>query len=243
MQDIILFLTKINKMELGERIILVVQQSGLNVSKFAQAIGAQTPQAIRDLIKGRTKSLSEEMSHKILSYMPRLNAGWLFTGEGEMLKGNAKEIGGVYSVTSGDEKVVMVDFVPVSATATFIESLSDSNIWEDKLPIIPVGDERNNISDYKIFEVEGDSMLPTLVSGAYILAKEIPQHSWHYVEGVVVAVFGEFVVVKRVESNRLLTENYIVLKSDNEQFGTMTVPLSELRGLYKAKRILNSPIS
>lgn len=72
-------------MELKERIEKLVIYSGLSIPKFAQAIGSQTPQAIRDLINGKTKSLSEDMSYKILSYIPNLNKSWLYTGEGAML--------------------------------------------------------------------------------------------------------------------------------------------------------------
>lgn len=94
----------------------------------------------------------------------------------------------------------------------------------------------------RVFEVEGDSMSPTILSGSLILTKEIPERSWHYAEGVVVAVFAEFVVVKRVAVNRLLTDNFLTLSSDNESYGQMTVPLSDIRGLFKAKRIISSPI-
>lgn len=179
-----------------------------------------------------------------------LNIDWLLTGEGEMLKpkselnsSNAKLIGGVYSAGQKDDATILVDFVPVTASATFIESLTSGDEPDlDKIPLIPSGNERNEVSRLRVFEVEGDSMFPTIPSGALILAKEIPERSWHYAEGVVVAVYGEFVVVKRVVRNCLLTENYITLKSDNEDYGEMTVALSDLRGLFKAKRIISSEI-
>ena len=72
-------------MTLSERIKAIVDYSGLSIPKYAQAIGVQTPQAIRDLISGKTKSISENIKSKILSYTPEINASWLFTGEGKML--------------------------------------------------------------------------------------------------------------------------------------------------------------
>lgn len=156
---------------------------------------------------------------------------------------NARMVGEVFSARQRDDDVIMVDYVPISATATFIDSLAygrDADL--DKYPIVPMSNERNDVDSLRIFEVDGDSMFPTIASGSLILAKEIPECSWHYAEGVVVAVFSEYVVVKRIARNCLLTENYIILKSDNEDYGEMTVALVDIRGLYKAKRIISSEI-
>ena len=71
---------------LSYRIDKLLEESKLNAPSFARAIGCSTPQAIYDLLSGKTKSLSPSMQHKILSYMPRVNLQWLLTGEGEMLK-------------------------------------------------------------------------------------------------------------------------------------------------------------
>lgn len=158
-------------------------------------------------------------------------------------KGNATMVGGVYTVGQRDDEVVMVDFIPLSAHASFVESLDGSEVEFEQMPIVPFNEaERLDAAAYKIFEVSGDSMQPSLTDGAYILVKEIPETQWHYAEGVVVAVYSEFVVVKRVAANRLLTDNCLVLSSDNPRYGDMTVPLSDLRALYKAKRIISSKI-
>lgn len=71
---------------LSYRIDKLLEESKLNAPSFARAIGCSTPQAIYDLLSGKTKSLSPSMQHKILSYMPEVNLQWLLTGEGEMLK-------------------------------------------------------------------------------------------------------------------------------------------------------------
>lgn len=70
---------------LSYRIDKLLEESKLNAPSFARAIGCSTPQAIYDLLSGKTKSLSPSMQHKILSYMPGVNLQWLLTGEGEML--------------------------------------------------------------------------------------------------------------------------------------------------------------
>lgn len=232
-------------MVLSERIKTLVEYSHLTIPKFAEFVGFKTPQAVRELIKGNTKTLSDAALYKLISAFPNLNQTWLLTGEGEMLNpvSNASEVGSVYSASSRDDAAAVVPFIPVSAHASFLETFESSAEADfECMPIIPLKEERQNIGQYKIFEVEGDSMFPTISDGSLILVKEIPESRWHYAEGVVVAVYAEYVVVKRILRNNLLTGDTLVLGSDNEKYGQMTVQLSDLRALFKAKRIISSYI-
>lgn len=232
-------------MVLSERIKTLVEYSHLTIPKFAEFVGFKTPQAVRELIKGNTKTLSDAALYKLISAFPNLNQTWLLTGEGEMLNpvSNASEVGGVYSASSRDDAAAVVPFIPVSAHASFLETFeTPAEADFECMPIIPLKEERQNIGQYKIFEVEGDSMFPTISDGSLILVKEIPESRWHYAEGVVVAVYAEYVVVKRILRNNLLTGDTLILGSDNEKYGQMTVQLSDLRALFKAKRIISSYI-
>lgn len=205
-----------------DRLIKFIKSLGIGKTKFEKIVGLSNGYVNKlKNAPGADKLASIEKSYPLLSHE------WLMTGAGEMLKSGsgAKEIGRVYIADQKGAEVVSVGFVPVAAYASFVASLADSVEWEEKVPIIPKGNERNDLDALKIFEVEGDSMFPTLVSGATILAKEIPEKDWHYAEGVVVVVYGEYVVLKRVSQNRLFTDNFIVLSSDNERYGDMTVLL------------------
>lgn len=219
---------------------------GIRQAAMAKKLDIQ-PSNLSQILKGN-RPLGKNLAIRIEQAYD-VNSVWLLTGEGEMLRteppaSNAKEVGGVYAAGQKDDEVVMVDFVPVAASASFIESICDGGDgWDDKYPLVAHGNERNEIERLKVFEVEGDSMFPTIPSHSLILAKMIPERSWHYAEGVVVAVFSEFVVVKRIAANKLLTDNCLVLKSDNEEYGVMTVALADLRALFKAKRIISSPIN
>lgn len=69
---------------LSERIKMLVEYSGLSISAFSQHIGLKSPSAIRELINGRTKALSEIVRVRLLSAYPNINQSWLCRGEGEM---------------------------------------------------------------------------------------------------------------------------------------------------------------
>ncbi len=211
----------------------------------ATAMGA-TPPNVSSALKGDEKVLTDKFLIRFNSaYNNLFVEGWLLTGEGEMLKvqSNARMAGEIYTVGEKDDGVLMVDYIPATATASFIENLGDASSTDfDKYPLVPFGNESSDAKLLRIFEVDGDSMYPTIPSGALILVKEIPEKSWHYAEGVVVAVYDTFVVVKRIVKNDLLLNNILVLGSDNKDYGQISVPQCDLRALYKAKRIISSAI-
>lgn len=174
-----------------------------------------------------------------------VNVDWLLTGEGPMIStktSNARLLGGVYASSPKDnEDVVMIDYVPGTATATFIEYSGSTNPQFEKIAVLrQYGEILDN--SYKVFEVMGESMSPRIPNRAKILTKEIPESKWSMAEGVVVVVFGDEVVVKRIIDNDLATRNAIVLSSDNPNYGARTVALADIRYMYKALRIISADI-
>ncbi len=82
-------------MTLQERIQELVNHSKLSIPKFAEKVGFKTPQAVRELLSGNTKTLSEAAQHKIMMAFPELNEDWLTGGEGEMFKHASQSAGNV----------------------------------------------------------------------------------------------------------------------------------------------------
>lgn len=228
-------------MTIKDRIEIFIENQHIKRSVFEKSCGFSN---------GYTRNLKGSPSaskiEDILNSFPELNRVWLLTGEGNMLKADAAKsntrlIGEAYSASQRDADVSLVDFIPVSAHASFIEDYPCAAEF-DQLPVILKSEEKADIESLKIFEVEGDSMIPTIQPGAMVLTKLIPECRWHYAEGVVVAAYDDFVVLKRVIRNELLTSNRIILGSDNERYGEMTVAAADLRAMFKAKRILSQDI-
>lgn len=164
-----------------------------------------------------------------------------------LIESNAHPVGEAYPVTSSSDDTLLVEFVPISAHATFAESFAtDADRTLERVPIVPRANERTDADALAVFEVDGDSMAPTIISKALILTKQIPAQRWQYAEGVCVVVFAECVVVKRIVRNTLSSllpgTSSLVLGSDNPAYGEMTVPLSELRAIYKVTRIISSEV-
>ena len=73
-------------MEINERILyLIDNKTNKNKRKFAEMIGF-APQVISNIVSGRKSNPSYDVIYSILSTFDDINANWLLTGNGSMLK-------------------------------------------------------------------------------------------------------------------------------------------------------------
>lgn len=68
-----------------QRIESILNYKHINAKQLSELLGCDRPQIIYDIIKEKTKSISNNISIKITSVFPEINKTWLLTGEGEML--------------------------------------------------------------------------------------------------------------------------------------------------------------
>ena len=73
-------------MEANERLQYIIKNEGLNPKVFSERLGYDRPQAIYDILKKKTKNITESLLNKIISVFPKYSKVWLLTGEGEILK-------------------------------------------------------------------------------------------------------------------------------------------------------------
>lgn len=69
----------------SERINKILDIKGLNVKQLAEKMGLERPQALYDIQKGKTKSITDNIANKILSVFPDVSRMWILTGEGDVL--------------------------------------------------------------------------------------------------------------------------------------------------------------
>ena len=220
-----------------DRLLAYLKYKKMSMSNFAQNCG---------ITKSILSRISETTAQATLSKIQSnsdLNIEWLMTGKGEMLNNasTARLLGEAYAFTQGDYNVAMVDYIPGAATATFIEYIGDGNPELDKIAVIKQYGETFDRS-YKVFEVRGDSMSPSIPNRSKILTREIPKQKWGLAEGVVVVVFEDEIVVKRIVNNDLNINNSLHLISDNPKCGGKTIALADIRAMYKAIRIISADI-
>ena len=232
-------------MSIKERIEIFIEKQGIRRSAFEKACGFSN---------GYTRNLKENPSatkiEDILKAYPDLNRVWLLSGEGEMLRPDAKDagdraemLGMPFPASTPEEGVSSVRFFSVTPSASFQDFCCSESERPEYIPVIaPPGEHIDESSC--VFEVHGDSMLPQIPDHAKILCREISPSRWHQVyDGVVVIAYADRFVIKRVVKNRLAAEDFIVIGSDNPDCpGRETVARADIRCRFQARQILSSPI-
>ena len=131
-----------------------------------------------------------------------------------------------------------VAVVPVKAAAGYLDGYGDPE-YVQRLPTfdLPLPEVTPNMT-YRMFQIEGDSMLP-VPSGSYILSTF--EEDWHRIGGMrpyVVVTCDRGVVFKRIE-NRLDTEHRdFWLISDNPDYPPYAVAPNDVVEVWRARGYL-----
>ena len=228
------------KSDITDRFLIAIEQlkiSGTSYTEVASKIGA-SPSLVSEIRRGKTKLSSRFAERFIESF--GINPDWLLNGKGEML-GN--DVPGAHVIDFAKTEWINVQLVPIHARATFAATYLDSNTKE--LECIRILKRKGiNYTKAKVFEVDGDSMEPTLITGEQVLCELVDPADWKYVTGPVVVAFGNnMIVIKRIKDNELAAGR-LVLWSDNEIGGKITLCTEndEIRQMYRVRYTVYKPI-
>lgn len=201
--------------------------------------------------KSKESDLASKSVAEILLKYPDVSPEWLLTGNGEMLKSEgATEVIKTPRVEiiepikvegrSLMPKVVVVDdddndripLVSVKAQAGYLEGYDDSNYIEE-LPTYSLPEMRNGT--YRMFQVSGFSMYPTLQDGSYVIGKFVEDWEWLGDNRVCVVVTErDGVIVKRV-TNRAREKGFLYCKSDNRDYKHIKVMLEDIKEIWECQ--------
>ena len=141
------------------------------------------------------------------------------------------------------EELVNVPFVLQDAAASFIEGFGDmQNMQTDIYGVMQENGEDLSNGTYVVFQVNGESMTPNIPDRAKVLARRIAEEKWEEATGVVFVAYGKTLTIKRVLKNMLYSSNILTLKADNPIYGQIDVNRGEIRGIWKAERIVSQKI-
>jgi phage repressor protein C with HTH and peptisase S24 domain len=142
------------------------------------------------------------------------------------------------SNTSVIPKVVTVDtsdkdnmvLVNAKAAAGYPQNIQDTS-WYRQLPAfdLPIPEFRN--ATYRGFQVEGDSMLPNLKPGEWVLAKAIEHIDDVNPNKIYVVVLEDAVLVKKVEKRP--NSNNISLISLNESYPPYEIKPYQIQEIWQ----------
>ncbi|WP_435314745.1 S24 family peptidase, partial [Cellulophaga fucicola] len=132
-----------------------------------------------------------------------------------------------------NENMVLVN---AKAAAGYPQNIQDAS-WYKQLPAfdLPIPEFRN--ATYRGFQVEGDSMLPNLYPGEWVLAKATESLNDISANKMYVVVLYDAVLVKKIE--KVPNSNSVSLISLNETYPPYQVANDQIQELWQ----VNSKIS
>lgn len=199
---------------------------GYTQAEFAKLIGVSNTTA--DIERGRTKLSGKVVSELLRQF--KVNPLWLF-GESEnkyLETSNTSVIPKVVTVDSEDrENMVLVN---AKAAAGYPQNIADTS-WYQQLPAfdLPIPEFRN--ATYRGFQVEGDSMLPNLQPGEWVLARAIEHIDHVNANKMYVVVLQDSVMVKKIEKRP--NSNNITLVSLNETYPPYDIKPFQIQEIWE----------
>lgn len=202
------------------------EEHNFTQTEFAALLGIKNSTA--DIERGRTK-----LSGKIVAELLRqfgVNPLWLYGDSQQkhivLSKGDVSPK--VISLNSAEnENIILVN---VKAAAGYPHNVQDVD-WYRQLPAfdIPLPEYRN--ATYRGFQVEGDSMLPNLRSGEWVLGKAVPNLEEANNNKIYVVVMTDSVLVKKLQ--KLPDPTKVMLISLNEEYVPLEIKIDEIQELWQ----------
>lgn len=218
-------------MELKDRIDALLKYSNKNISEFSRFVGFKTPQAVRELLKGNTKTLSEVAQNKIIAAYPCLNESWLLTGEGEMFIEDPETFQVPTELYYEDDipERYMTHLVPMAAMGGGLIGFEEEGIRRNDCErvISPIAG-----ADWAI-PVYGDSMEPEYPNGSRVFVKQINPGDFIAWGNVFVLDTTNGLIIKVViESERKDCVRCVSLNPSG-RYQPFDVPKRTIRAMYR----------
>ncbi|MCX2679995.1 LexA family transcriptional regulator [Galbibacter sp. EGI 63066] len=201
---------------------------------FAEALGVKNSTA--DIERGKSK-ISGSVVAALMDQF-KVNPLWLYG------KSNQKRID--TSVNTAP-KVLTVDpdnndaivLVNVKAAAGYPHNVQDLD-WYEELPAfnLPLPEYRN--ATYRGFQVEGDSMLPSLHPKEWVLGKAVESIDMLDNHSICVVVMHDSVLVKKVQKHD--HEEKLSLISLNPEYPPITIDTFQIQELWQVSSKLSFEI-
>ena len=199
---------------------------GYTQSEFAELLGISSTTA--DIERGRTK-LSGKVVTELLKQF-KINPLWLY-GESEQQYLDTSRVSVIPKVVTVDsaeqENIVLVN---AKAAAGYPQNIQDTS-WYEQLPAfdLPLPEYRN--ATYRGFQVEGDSMVPNLHPGEWVLARALSSVDEMSANRIYVVVLDDAVLVKKIE--RSATSPHLILVSLNDSYPPYTIEPHKVQEIWE----------
>ncbi len=198
--------------------------NSLILSKIKSYLGLKNDAEFARFLEIKPNTLSNWYSrntidyNKIITKCERIDANWLLTGKGNMLKDeNSKEI-------SNDRGIPLLPFEAFAGYGeSSVQGVSFARIEERyDVPLF------YNIHVDFMINVRGSSMYPKYSSGDVVACRIIEELlfvQWNKI--YVIDSISQGIIMKRLKKSEI--DGYVICRSDNPEYGEFEVPMSDIR--------------
>lgn len=224
-------------MKASEIIDKILKDNGLNAKSFSEKLGLERPQAIYDIQKGKTKSISPQMANKITSVFPEISKAWLLTGDFPETDKNEPIAGGVNKDNLFTDDYRLVPLINIDAVGGM---RSENEVMNEPEYVIGTIAFNGALEGDKCIQVTGHSMEPACPPGSIVLIRQVER--WKEYFG-----FGNIFVVLLEDGRRVLKQitksdedpcNYVKCVSFNSDYPEEDLPKSMIAGVWKVIKVL-----
>ena len=199
---------------------------GLTQEEIARRFGV-SKQAVNSLLTGR-KPFGKQNAIKWANEFG-LNAAWLLTGEGEMVKQSTKEVAefSEYGTPVYDVDATCGD---ISRPVLFAD---EHIIGHVNLP--------NLSPNSAIIRANGDSMEPHIKDGDWIAVRQVFNFNEIFYGQVYLVITDENRLLKYLRRDED-EQHYVILRSENERYDDIRLAKSSIRHLFIVENVLSLKI-
>ena len=198
-----------------ERLQCYMHKKGINDNQLTVNAGLSVG------LIGKTKQgMNSKNIEKILLAYPDINAEWLLTGKGEMLRSNNIPV-----ARKSKNRQEGIPLIPFSAMAGALTSEQTALKHECEHYIIPAFAD----ADFLI-TVKGNSMQPTYISGDIIACKKVPLNNIFFQwNKPYVLDTAQGPLIKRIKPAQ--DQQHITLISDNTAFDPIELLITDINAI------------
>jgi phage repressor protein C with HTH and peptisase S24 domain len=212
---------------------------GLSQLEMAQQIG-YSREVINKIEKGKMKP-SRWLMEAVRQFVSEHQNRKISPG----VKKNAGNTGSTFLETRRDQKLaggnMMVPLVGIKAQAGYVRGFEQTDyldtLQQYALPpgVHPAG------AVWRYFEIDGDSMEPSLQAADIVLATMVPFEDWNEIKNLCVYIvhLEDRLLIKRIQ--RVSADTWTLL-SDNEHYAPQKIMVEDVKQLWQLRRHIRSKV-
>ena len=209
-----------------QRFKQVREELNLTQSAFAEILGISG--SASDIERGRTKLPGWAVMKLLQEY--HVNPLWLYgKSDKKYLNPNTTDVmPKVITVdNTGNENILMVN---AKAAAGYPDNIRDQN-WFEELPAFSIPLDRYRNASFRSFQVEGDSMLPVLKPGEWVMGKAVSSLDDVPDGAICVFILSDSVLVKKLQKDSQNKD--LSLISLNPEYPAIKLKTHQLQELWQ----------